>query len=170
MNGFRRADINAGLAVDTHVLIDLCLVILHCDGRCRTFTHTGFASGTLGIVNDCYQLVHSTVILGKRQKKGFDITVPNFSGFLRSMRRNPLANNTRNRATTSKCERFRIPGKYKIKKNYFLRPSTSLIPYTPGFFPTTHRVARSAPLAKTERSYARCESSIVSKFLENMTL
>jgi hypothetical protein len=29
MDCFRRADINTGLAVNTHVLVNLCLLILH---------------------------------------------------------------------------------------------------------------------------------------------
>jgi hypothetical protein len=69
MDGFGRADIHTGLAVDTHVLVDLCLVILQGDCRCGTFAHAGFTSGTLIVVNDCYQLVHSIVYVSFTGKK-----------------------------------------------------------------------------------------------------
>jgi len=86
MDRFGRAHIDAGLAVDAHIFVDLCLVILHRDGRRRTFAYAGFTSGTFTVVNDCYQSIHSIVILGKRQKKGFDVTskIPeSFPGLIR---------------------------------------------------------------------------------------
>jgi hypothetical protein len=58
-NGFGRADVYTGLAVNAHVLVDFCLIILEGDCGCRTLAHAGFTSGTFMIVNDCYQLVHS---------------------------------------------------------------------------------------------------------------
>jgi len=67
MDGFGRADIDTGLAVNAHVLVDFCLLILHGNCRCGTFAHAGFTSGTLIVVNDCYQLVHSTVIASDGQ-------------------------------------------------------------------------------------------------------
>lgn len=71
VNCFRRADVNAGLAVHTHILVNFCLLILQGNCRCRTFTHAGFASGTFLFVNDCYQLVHSSVYVTGKRKKGF---------------------------------------------------------------------------------------------------
>jgi hypothetical protein len=68
-DGFGRADVNAGLAVDTHILIDFCLVIIHGDCRCGTFAHAGFTSGTFIVVNDCYQLVHSVLYVSFIGKK-----------------------------------------------------------------------------------------------------
>ena len=71
MNGFGRTDIDTGLAVNAHVLVHFGLFVFHGDCRCRAFTHAGFASGTLGNINDCYQLVHSIVYVLQKTKKGF---------------------------------------------------------------------------------------------------
>lgn len=71
VDGFSRADIYAGLAVNTHVLVHFCLIIFHGDCRRGTFAHTGFASGTLIEINDSYQLVHSIVYISQKTKKGF---------------------------------------------------------------------------------------------------
>lgn len=71
MNGFGRTDINTGLAINTHVLVHFGLFVFHGDCRCRAFTHAGFASGTLGNIYDCYQLVHSIVYVLQKTKKGF---------------------------------------------------------------------------------------------------
>ncbi|WML66640.1 MAG: hypothetical protein METHP_00083 [Methanoregula sp. SKADARSKE-2] len=68
---FSGAGIDTGLAIDAHILVDFCLVIFHGDCRSRAFTHAGLTSGTLSVVNDCYQLVHSTLYVGERRKKGF---------------------------------------------------------------------------------------------------
>jgi hypothetical protein len=67
MDRFGRAGVHTGLAVDTHVLVDFCLVILHGDGRCGTFAHAGLAPGTLIVVNDCYQCIHSMRIASEGQ-------------------------------------------------------------------------------------------------------
>jgi hypothetical protein len=64
MNCFCRTNVDTGLAVDTHILVNFCLVILHGDCRSGAFTHAGFASGTFTVVNDSYQLVHSIVYVG----------------------------------------------------------------------------------------------------------
>ena len=66
MDSFGRTCVNAGLAVHTHVLVHLRLLVLHGYGGRRAFTHAGLASGTLGHINNCYQRVHSIVIMGKR--------------------------------------------------------------------------------------------------------
>lgn len=108
--------------------------------------------------------------IGEKTKKGFRYYRSKFLGFFKEYKEKSAGKQYKEPGNNLKMRTVPNPWKTQNKKNYFLRPSTSLIPYTPGFFPTTHRVARSAPLAKTERSYARCESSIVSKFLENMTL
>lgn len=71
MNCFGRADINTGLAVNAHILVNLCLALFHGDCRCRALTHTGFASGTLFWINDCYQLVHSVLYVSATTKKAF---------------------------------------------------------------------------------------------------
>lgn len=71
VNCFRRADVYAGLAVHAHILVDFCLLILQGYCRCRTFTYTGFASGTFLFINDCNQLVHSNVYVSAKRKKGF---------------------------------------------------------------------------------------------------
>jgi len=71
VNCFRWADVNAGLAVYTHIFVDFCLFTVHGNCRCGTFTHAGFASGTFLFVNDCYQLVHSNVYVSGKRKKGF---------------------------------------------------------------------------------------------------
>jgi len=67
MDSFGRADIDTGLAVNAHVLVDLCLLVLHGDCRCGTFTHAGFTPGTFIGINDCYQCIHSTVIASEGQ-------------------------------------------------------------------------------------------------------
>jgi len=112
-NGFGRADINTGLTVDTHVLVNFCLFFIDRDCRCRTFIHAGFTTGTFFFVYDCHQNGHSTVYVSQNTKKGF---------------------------------------RYVHDGHVFLRLRTSFMPYMPGFLPTTQRVARSAPLAKTARS------------------
>ena len=71
MDCFCRADIDAGLAVDAHILVDFRLVILHRDGRRRTFAYTGFTSGTLTVVNDCCQIYTLHRYIGEKTKKGF---------------------------------------------------------------------------------------------------
>jgi len=76
-NSFSGANVYTGLAVYAHVLVNLGLVILHGDCRCRAFTHAGFASGTLTVVNDGYQLVHSIVYVGEKRKKGFRLIQEN---------------------------------------------------------------------------------------------
>lgn len=73
VDSFRRADIHAGLAVDAHILVDFGLVVLHGDCRCGTFAHAGFTSGTLIVVNDCYQLVHSGLYVSIQGKKRITI-------------------------------------------------------------------------------------------------
>ena len=112
-NGFGRADIYTGLAVDTHVLVNFCLFFIDRDCRCRTFIHAGFTTGTFFFVNDCHQNGHSSVYVSQNTKKGF---------------------------------------RYVHDGYIFLRSRTSFMLYMPGFLPTTQRVARSAPLAKTARS------------------
>jgi hypothetical protein len=82
MNGFCRTDIHTGLAVNTHILVHFGLFIFHGDCRCRAFTHAGFASGTLGNINDCYQLVHSIVYVLQKTKKGFRLYLA--GGFLKT--------------------------------------------------------------------------------------
>ncbi len=72
--GFRGADIDTGLAVNAHVLVNFCLIIIEGDCRCGTFAHAGFASGTLIVVNNCYQLVHSIVYVSVKRKKRVSIT------------------------------------------------------------------------------------------------
>ena len=74
MNRFGRADVDTGLAVNTHVLVDFCLFIVHGNCRCGTFAHAGFTSGTLIVVNDCYQLVHSDLYVSFIGKKR--VTIP----------------------------------------------------------------------------------------------
>ena len=72
LNCFCRAGVNTGLAIDTHILVHFCLVILHCNCRRGAFTYAGFASGAFTVVNDSYQLVHSILYIGQKTKKGFD--------------------------------------------------------------------------------------------------
>jgi len=71
MDSFCRADVDTGLTINAHILIDLCLIVLYRNGRCWTLIHAGLTSGTLIVVNDRYQLVHSTVIFGEKTKKVF---------------------------------------------------------------------------------------------------
>ena len=67
MNCFRRAGVDTGLAVNAHVLVHFCLVVLHGDCRRGTFAHAGFTSGTLIVVDNSYQFIHSTVIASEGQ-------------------------------------------------------------------------------------------------------
>lgn len=76
MDSFGRTDIDAGLAINAHVLIHFGLIIFHGDCRCRTFAHAGFTSGTLIEIYDCYQLVHSIVYILQKTKKGFRLYLP----------------------------------------------------------------------------------------------
>ena len=76
VDGFRWADIHAGLAIDTHVLVDFCLIILHGDCRCGAFAHAGFTSGAFIVINDCYQLVHSFYMFLLLVKKGLLLRSP----------------------------------------------------------------------------------------------
>ena len=131
MDGFRGTDVNTGLAIDTHVLVNLRFLVLYRNCRCWTFIHAGFTGGAFFFIDDCYQNRSLHRIYTTKDKKGF---------------------------------------RYSHVGYCLLSPRTSFMPYKPGFLPITQRVARSAPLAKTERSYARCESSMVSKFFENITL
>jgi hypothetical protein len=55
MDGFRGADVNTGLAIRTHVLVDFCLLILNRDCRCRTFIHAGFTTGTFLFIDNSDQ-------------------------------------------------------------------------------------------------------------------
>ncbi len=71
MDSFCRADINTGLAVYAHILVNFCLFVLHGDCRCRAFAHAGFASGTFIGVNYCNQLVHSIVYVLQKTKNRF---------------------------------------------------------------------------------------------------
>ena len=71
VNGFRRAGVNTGFAVYTHILIHFRLLVLHGNCRGRAFIHAGFASGTSLFINDCYQLVHSIVYISQKTKNRF---------------------------------------------------------------------------------------------------
>lgn len=71
MDRFRRADIHAGLAVHAHILVNLGFFVFHGYCRCRAFTHAGFASGTFCRINNCYQRVHSIVIMRSEIKNRF---------------------------------------------------------------------------------------------------
>lgn len=52
MDCFGRADIDTGLAVHAHVLVNLGLLVLHGNGGCRAFAHAGLAPGTFLLVNN----------------------------------------------------------------------------------------------------------------------
>jgi len=71
VDSFCRADIDTGLAVHAHILVNFCLFVLHGDCRCRAFAHAGFTSGTFIGVNNCYQLVSSIVYVSQKTKNRF---------------------------------------------------------------------------------------------------
>ena len=74
MNCFGRADVDTGLAIHTHVFVHFCFLTINGDCGCGTFAHAGFTSGTLIVVNDCYQLVHSVLYVSFIGKKR--VTIP----------------------------------------------------------------------------------------------
>lgn len=57
--GLRWALIDAGLAVDTEIDIDLCFAVFHGYGGSRTDVHTGLAGGTLLNINNCWHFCSS---------------------------------------------------------------------------------------------------------------
>jgi hypothetical protein len=59
MNCFGRADVDTGLAVHAHVLVDFCLVVLHGNRGCRAFAYAGLASGAFLLINNSYHNSHS---------------------------------------------------------------------------------------------------------------
>ena len=63
-NSFRWTDVDTGLAVKAHFLVDFCFFILYGDCRRGAFIYAGLASGTSIGVNDCNQLIHSIVYVG----------------------------------------------------------------------------------------------------------
>ncbi len=71
MDRFRRAGIHAGLAVHAHVFVNLSLFVFHGYCRRRAFIHAGFATGTFCGINNCYQIVHSIVIMRSKTKNRF---------------------------------------------------------------------------------------------------
>ena len=68
MDGFRRAHINTGLAINAHILVNLCFFILQRDRGRRTFIYTRFAPGTFCDINNCYQIIHSIYYFVKYKK------------------------------------------------------------------------------------------------------
>jgi hypothetical protein len=79
VNGFSRADIDTGLAVNAHVLVHFGFFLFHGNCRSGAFTHARFASGTLIEINDSYQLVHSIVYVSQKTKKGFRLYLSGIS-------------------------------------------------------------------------------------------
>jgi hypothetical protein len=67
MNSFRRADVNTGLAVYTHILVNFRLFVLYRDRRRRAFADTGLTPGAFFLVHYCYHKVHSTRIASEGQ-------------------------------------------------------------------------------------------------------
>ena len=67
MDSFRGANVNAGFAVYTHVLIDFRLFILYCYRRCRALTDTGLTPCAFIFVHYCYHHVHPTIIASEGQ-------------------------------------------------------------------------------------------------------
>ncbi len=86
MDSFGWADIDTGLAVHTHILVNFCFFIIHGNCRCGTFIHTCFASGTFLGINNCYHSLYSTVIFCERQKIGFVIEPGEISGYFPNSR------------------------------------------------------------------------------------
>jgi len=73
MYGFRRADVNTGLAVDAHVLVNLRFLVIYGYCRCRTFIHAGFTGCTFFFIDDCYQNPSLLHIYTTKDKKRVSI-------------------------------------------------------------------------------------------------
>lgn len=67
VNCFWWAGVDTCFTIHTHVLVDLCLFVLHWYSSSRTLAHTCFASGTFFLVYNGDQTFHSTTIASEGQ-------------------------------------------------------------------------------------------------------
>ena len=73
-NGFGWTDIYTCLAVNAHFLVDFRLFVLNGNSWRGALIHACLASGTSAYVNNCNQLVHSSVYVGGKMKNRFRYT------------------------------------------------------------------------------------------------